>query len=383
MRTIKQLLGIDKEVSPDFPDGAIVNQTDTRDGTPVVREIYNDILSSNYQLLAEVDILPNGEEDSITNGHQILDALKLLPNETNDIEQILSLTGTVWSISLKLEILPNKYVFVARPTEDYVSGTTYSFKGSESTEYGFTSSGFKAGELLLVVIDQSGVRAYSISSISSSVSEVFTVLGSAVAFNDSSKMWYQESGYLMSDVPSSDNLEAIIRVDVSNGTVLLTDMFVMNGYVLCFCNIPSTNTYFFRQFSLSDLSGSTAVVISGTTFSASSDYAPYVYAEAGVVYVTNGMNSTANAYTIAKLNYSPGTLTFVSTQNINNAFVKTTNAVVKSGVMYTMISGVLESFSLSGTTKTSLGTFSGVAGQIFSFNGQIYFSSGEVAKKWF
>jgi len=385
MKTIEQL-AIPKEVSANFPFGAIINETDVSDGTPVVREVYNDHIVNNYKILQEVGLTPTGAEDNETTGYQILEAHKLLPNKLNDIERVLALSLTTWSVDLDIDFLPNKYFFVARASEDYVAGTSYSFKGTTDTEYVFTSTGFKSGDELLVIIDLSGVRAYSLSSLSGdSATEVFAVMGTPVAFNDTNKMWYQESGQLMSDVPSVDSLESIIRVNLSDGTILLNDIFVLNGYVLCFCLIPSTNTYFFRQFILSNLTVSTAVTIYGTSFSSASDFSPYVYAQTGNVFVTNGMNSTANSYTIAKLTYNgvAGTLTFVSTTNIDNTFAKTTNAVIKSGLLYTMISGVLNSFNLTSGAKISLGTYSGVAGQLFGFNGQVYFSSGECAKKWF
>jgi len=384
MKTIEQL-AIPKEVSSDYPFGAIINETDTVDGTPVIREIYNDHLVNNYKLLDEVGMTPTGLEDNETNGYQILEAHKLLPNKLNDIERVLALTSTVWSINLDIDYLPNKYFFVGIASENYVAGTAYTFKGSSDTEYGFISSGFKSGDELIVIIDSSNVRAYSISALSSSATEVFAVMGTPVAFNDTNKMWYQESGQLLSDVPSVDYLENIIRVDMSNGTVLVNDMFVMNGYVLCFCIIPASNTYFFRQFVLTNLTVSVAVTISGTSFSNASDFSPYAFAESGKIYVTNDMNSTADDFSISKLNYAPlaGTLTFVSTTDMDVSFVKTSNAVIKTGLLYTMISGALNSFNLTSGAKIALGTYSGVAGQLFSFNGQVYFSSGEVAKKWF
>jgi hypothetical protein len=384
MKTIQQL-AIPKEVSADFPFGAIVNETETTEGTPVVREIYNDILVNCYKLLELSGITPNGGEDNESNGYQIVEALRKIPNLLNDTEQILSLDISDWSVPFALELLPNKYFFVARASEDYVAGSTYTFSGTGTASYGFTSLGFKSGDELMVIIDTGGVRAYSLSAFGESATEVFTVLGTPVAFNDTNKMWYQEAGILMSDVPSVDHLEYTIRVELSNGTILLNDILILNGYVLCFCLIPSTNTYFFRQFPLTDFSVSTAVVISGASFSNVSDFMPYVYAQSGIIYVTNGMNSTANDYTVAKLNYNGvgSTLTFVSTTNIDNAFAKTTNAVIKSGLLYTMISGVFNSFNLTSGAKISLGNYSGVVGQIFGFNGQVYFSSGEVAKKWF
>jgi hypothetical protein len=384
MKTIEQL-SIPKQVDSNFPFGAIINETDTVDGTPVVREIYNDHLVNHYKLLEEVGIVANGTEDNETNGYQILEALKKLPNTLNDVERVLSLSTTVWSVPFDLDLLPNKYFCVARASEDYVAGTSYTFKGTTATEYGFSSSGFKSGDELLVIIDSSGVRAYSLSFLSNTATEVFSVMGTPVAFNDTNKMWYQEAGVLMSDVPSVDYLESIIRVNLSNGTVLLNDVFVMNGYILCFCLIPSTNNYFFRQFLLNDLSVSTAVSLVGTSFASASDFYPYAYAQSGSVFITNNMNVNANDYSVSKLNYTPltGLLTFVSTTNLDVSFVKTSNSVIKTGLLYTMISGALNSFNLTSGAKISLGTYSGVAGQLFGFNGQVYFSSGEVCKRWF
>lgn len=386
MRTIEQISGINKEVNADFPDGAIINETDTVQGTPVIREIYNDILQNNYKLLDTVGIEPTGTEDKESSQFQILEAHKLLPNKTNDIEQVLSLNGSVWSIPLSLEIMPNKFFFLARATDGYVSGSSYTFKGSGSAEYSFSSIGFKSGDELLVIVDQSGVRAYFLASSSASdTNEVFTIMGMPLGFNDGTNLWYQQSGVLMSDIPSSYNLESIIKANVADPTALLTDMFVMNGKVVCFCNLPGSNTYFFRQFDLLDLTVSVPVVLSGASFSNTSDFSPYVYAEAGNIYVTNGMNSTANSYSLTKLAYNAGasTLTFVSSFSLDNTFVKTSNAAAKSGVLYSMVSGELNSFNLSSGVKSSLGIFPSVSGQLFGFGSNVYFSSGEVAKKWF
>lgn len=384
MRTIKNL-AIPQNSDAKFPFSTILNETDTEDGTPVVEEIYGDILTNAYKLLQEVGIVPTGTQDSDTSQYQILEALKILPNSLNDIEQVLSLSATTWGISFNLDYLPNKYVFVARASEDYVAGLTYSFKGSTATEYPFSSSGFKASDELLVIIDQSSVRAYSLSSLGGSSSEVFTVMGTPVAFNDTTKVWYQEEGKLMSDVPSVDYLENIIRVDISNGTVLLNDIFVLNGYVLCFCVIPATNDYFFRQFVLTDLSVSQAVSLSGASFSNASDFIPYVYAKQGLVLISNDMNTTTDDFSLSKFVYNPlgAVLTLSSTIDLDVSFVKTTNAAIKGDLLYTMISGILESYNVVSGTKLSLGTYSGVAGQIFGFNGEVYFTAGDVAKKWF
>lgn len=385
MRTIKDL-AVPQNSDSKFPFSTIQNETELLEGTPVVEEIYGDILTNLYKVMQIAGVEPTGNQDSDDTQYQLLEALQKLPNLLNDIEQILSLASTVWSVPFVLEFLPNKYFFVARASEDYVAGTSYTFKGSGVAEYNFVSSGFKSGDELLVIIDTSQVRAYSLTALSSSAAtEVFSVMGTPVAFNDTNKIWYQESGQLLSDSPSADYLENIIRVDLSDGTVILNDILILNGYALCFCLIPATNDYFFRQFILTDLSVSLPVTISGASFDNSNDYSPYVYAESGIIYVTNQMNNVADDFTISKLTYNPGagTLTFVSNTDLDSSFVKTTNAAIKTGLLYTMVSGVLESYNLTSGVKSTLGTFFGVVGQILGLNGQIYFNSGEVCKRWF
>jgi len=383
MKTIEQL-AIPKQVDANYPFGAIINETDTEDGTPVVREVYNDHLVNNYKLLEEVGLTPTGAEDNETTGYQILEAHKLLPNKLNDIEQILTLTGTVWSIPLPIELLPNKYFFIARATDAYASGGIYTFKGSGATVYPFSSSGFKASDEILIIIDTSGVRAYSLAFLDTISDDIFTVMGLPIAFNDSNKMYYQSDGNLVSDTPSINYLENIIRVDVSDGTVLVNDMLISNGHIICFCLIPSTNTYFFRHFALTDLSVSFTVTLAGTSFSNTSNFAPYVYAKQGIVYVTNSMNSSVNDYSITKLIYdsTAATLTLSSSLNLDVSFVKTSNSVVKNELLYTLVTGVLSSYSLTTGVKNVLGDYGSINGNLFGFNGKTYFSSGEVAKAW-
>ena len=381
MRTIKQLV-IPQNSDAKFPFSTIKNETDTEEGTPVVEEIYGDVLTNLYKLLQTTGVTPTGTQDNDLTQYQILEALKKLPNTLNDIEQILTLTGTVWSIPLPVELLPNKYFFFAKATDLYQPGASYTFKGTGATVYPFSSSGFKASDELLLILDTTGVKAYSLSVLDAVSDEIITPMGLPLSFNDSDKMYYQTDGNLISDTPSVNYLEQIIRVNVSDGTVILNDIFVMNGYALCFCLIPASNTYFFRQFALSDLSVSVAVT--GITFGNTTNHSPYVYAKQGVVYVTNGANGTANDYAVNKYNYTGSTASMasVSSVNLDVSFVKTSNAVVVGDNLFTLVSGIFTKFSLNTGIKTDLGNYGGISGNIFGFNGKTYFGSGEVAKRW-
>lgn len=381
MRTIKQLV-IPQNSDAKFPFSTIKNETDTEEGTPVVEEIYGDVLTNLYKLLQTTGVTPTGTQDNDLTQYQILEALKKLPNTLNDIEQILTLTGTVWSIPLPVELLPNKYFFFAKATDLYQPGASYTFKGTGATVYPFSSSGFKASDELLLILDTTGVKAYSLSVLDTVSDEIITPMGLPLAFNDSDKMYYQTDGNFISDTPSVNYLEHIIRVNVSDGTVILNDIFIMNGYALCFCLIPASNTYFFRQFALSDLSVSVAVT--GITFGNTTNHSPYVYAKQGVIYVTNGANGTANDYAVNKYNYTGSTASMasVSSVNLDVSFVKTSNAVVVGDNLFTLVSGIFTKFSLNTGIKTDLGNYGGISGNIFGFNGKTYFGSGEVGKRW-
>jgi len=387
MKTVNQL-GAPFNQDPQLPFGGIKNETDTEDGTPMVEEVLGDTLTNIYKLLQTVGITPNQLQDKDSTGYQILDALKLLPNSLTDIQQVLSLSATTWSVNFDVDNFPNKTHFVAIATENYVAGTTYNFVGSGTVNYGFESAGFKASDLVLVVLDQAKVKAYSLTSVGSNASEVYTVMGTPLAYNDSNVMMYHDNGKLMNDSPMVYGLENIIRTNMSEGTVEILEMFVINGHVLCFCNTPSLNTYFFRQFSLNDLTVSYPVTISGATMGSTDDFLPYVYCGAtdgGTVYVTNNMNTVVSDFIVSRLIYDPvlATLTFVGNGFLDNSFSKTTNTVISSNALLTLISGELNRFNVLSGTKVFVNTFSGVVGHIFSFNNSIYFSSGEVAKKWF
>jgi len=377
-------LGIIKTVDSDKPFGATIkNETETEEGTPVVAELLADPINNLYRLIELAKITPTNEFDGDSTQYQIVEALQKLPNLLNDVERVLTLSGSVWAVDFDFDLIPNKYFFLARASENYVSGTSYTLKGlNASPSYPLTSSGFKSGDELLVIVD-STARVYNLSS-DSSISEVFTVMGSPLAFNDTNKMWYQDDGRLISDVPSINDLQSTIRLETSDGTIVVNDMFVLKGFVLCYCFSTATELYSFYQFDLNDLSTPFEVDL-GSNFTDTTDYDTYVYSDGTYLYATNGGNESSDDRSINKFSYDEANavIASISKVNLHSDFVKTTNAVIKSGGIYTMIGGVLELYSLNAGTKESLGTYSSTLGQIFNFNGQFYFTNGEVAKKWF
>lgn len=391
MRTVNQLPpGIPRETDlTKFPDSTVLNETETNEGTPVVREIYGDVLTNLYRLLRLTGVVANGTEDNTTNGYQLVEALSKFPNVLNDIEQQLNLTGAVFSIPFKLSLLPDKYFVFARSVEDYVSTTSYTFKGSEVTTYPFTSpTGFNSGDEVLIIIDHSGVRAYSLTVLSgggSVPSEIFTVFGTPLAYNDSNKIWYQSEGILFNDDPQAYDIQGAIRLAQSDGTILVYEMMVITGFLLCLAFTPGTKEYKLWKFSISALS--TPIAVTGALFPTGSiptDFKPYIFFNGVSLIITNDSGNSANDYIldIYTLNIVAGTVTSASSINLNVAYEKTTNTVIKAGYLYTFVNGELVQYNMASGVRIYGKAFPTYVGNIFIYIADVYYSNGEVAKKW-
>lgn len=383
MKTLANL-NVPKDTSPEFPFGTIQNETDTQEGTPVVRELYGDILTNLWKLLEITGEIPTGTEDSDNTQYQIINALKKFSNELNDIEQILTLNVAQWVVPFSFELLPNKYVFTARASEKYISGTVYTFKGAGATVYNFTSpTGFSASDELLIIIDSATVRAYSLTALNG-VTNVFNVLGAPLSFNASNDMYYLSDGQLYSDTPSIHQLQAAIIASTGTPTYQLIDVVILKGYAMCLVYESATLTYNLFTFSLLDLNTVINITITGAP-GVGTDEEVYMFSDGVDLFFTNDFNNSANDYSISKYSYTVGTQTvaFVSSINIDNSFLKTTNGFVRTNKLITFVDKDLASFNLATGAKTVLLTnYQLTLGVLFSFNGKSYYTNDEVASEW-
>ncbi len=380
-------LPIAKDTNVKYPFGSnIQNETDTIDGTPVVREIYGDPLMNLYKVMQLAGITPNGIEDNADTQFQLVEAFKKFSNEINDINHVLTLTGTVWSLPLNLSILPDKFVCFAQVTDNYVSTETYTFKGTGVLELPFSSQGFNASEQVLIVIDNSGVKAFSLEKLQEVADTVFTPLGSPLSFNDTDKMYYKEEGYLLSDLPSSDEIQQLIRVYEGEGSLILHDMFLQNNILVCFASWeidPTLSTCVIYDIDINDFGDISANTIIGGATTAD---LPYVFMSTdGELFLTNENGYSADDYRISKFVRNPLSSNHfeqVSVTPMDVTFEKTTNAVIHNGFIYTFVGGYLRKYNLTTGIKTDVLYLPSVNGQLFRFNGEVYFTTGEVAKKW-
>lgn len=385
MRTIKNL-GVPFTDDPaKFPHGQLRNETDTLDGTPVVREIYGDLIVNLYKLLDLAGLAFTEDEDSETSQFQLVDALKLFSNSLNDIEQVLTLSAAQWSVPINLSILPDKYVFFARPSDTYNSAEVYTFKGSGAApEYSFTSpNGFSSGEEVMVVVDQAGVRAIGLRTFASSNSSALsTAFGTPIAFNSAMEMYFFEDGTIFKEDLSVSDLRNQIRTATGDAIAEIVDVVVLKGYILCFVYLPNTITYVTYQFAVGDLNTAIAVPISGISIPVGTDNQPYLYTDGDFVYITNFAGTTVNDNEVSRFTYTPATpqLNQASQATLNAAFQKTTNAIVKDDqYFYTFISGVLARYEISTGLVVTIGDYKNANGQLFAFNGGVYFDSGDSA----
>ena len=375
MRVLRQLPVPQDQNLAKFPDGTIQNETDTQDGTPVVRELYGDVLTNIYKLLSLADITPTGNEDAEDTQYQLVQALKLFSNELNDVEQVLTLTGSVWSVPFKLSIVPDKYVFVGLASEPYNPAINYTFKGIEDNPViSMTSiTGFDTGDELLVIVDQSGVKVISLTKIIEAEKTVTTSFGFPLPFNDTQLMYYLTNGRLINDTPFEKDLQTQIRASSADALALIQDCFILKEHVLCFTFLPTTTTYKFYQFPLSNLDTVSNVPVTGITIPVGSDNKPYCYTDGEFIYISNRAGTLADGVDdneFSKFSYTPATpiITRISNFEISNNFEKTSNAVIKDDTyLYTFIDSVLKRYDMGAGTVLQIGNFETINGQIFGF----------------
>lgn len=391
MRTVGQLPnGIPKEVSANFPDGTVIDETVNIDGTPVVREIYGDVLVNIYKVLRAAGVIPNGLEDSEATSYQFLAALQRLANVQNDIEQTLTLVGSVFSIGLAIENLPNKYFILARSTGKFIPGNSYTFKGTGAQTYSLIApAGFNIDDEILLILDTTGVRAFSFGAgTAATIDTLFSVFGTPAAFSDSSKLWYQSQGLIFSDLPEIYDLQSLIRVAASDGTIIVYEILIISGHALCLTLIPSTLHYNFWSFDTSNLATAPVLMTTSSpnfpTGTVTNDYQPFIFTDGLTLWISNNSGASVNDYAFNSyvIDFGANTVTGSGSIGLDNTFVKTTNSAIKNNYLYIFVAGIVKQYNL-GTGEYKYGAaFPGFIGNIFNYKGDIYYSNGEVSKKW-
>jgi hypothetical protein len=386
MRTLKGQNLVHDNNYVKFPDGAIQNEIEgTQEGTPVVREVYNDFLMNVYAYMRQRGIVPNEIEDSANNGYQFINALKRNVNDLNDTEKILNIDGSTWNINIDFSLVPTKYFLFARAAEDYNAGVA-NIKGTGPTLYPFSSTGFKTGDELLIILDQANVRSYNLSNGGGGSSQggTFATFGTPVQYlENSNKIWYEKNGHLYSDFPENYNLKEVISAFYSD-TAEVKSIGFHEGRVICLAYLINNLEIKVCSIDPVDVSGIIDLPsIDHPLNGGIDDYNVHMYMDQEFIYLTNDASSSINDNLLAcyKLDLANNQLDFQANYTLSNTFVKTNNAVAYAGGIVTFYEDELIAFYLNGSVS-NLGNFPNFAGNLFRIATDVYYTDGSNAVKW-
>lgn len=241
MRTIKNLPVPKEQDLVKFPNSTILNETDTNDGTPVVREIYGDILTNLYAFLVDRGIIPNEIEDNEVNGYQFLDALKLNVNKLNDVHRVLEkVSGNVYRIDIDFNIISDRYpIFVKSPENilliEYFNKIFYleDSKGVRKI-INFNKQVFSGDELLFIISDE--VTAVNLIHNDLYEDKVeLNIQGVPLSYSTSNLNDYLDNNTLIYNDGSSIDLSQFLDVNT-----IVRDIVLLNDFYFIFC-IDSSN----------------------------------------------------------------------------------------------------------------------------------------------
>lgn len=241
MRTIKNLPVPKEQDLVKFPNSTILNETDTNDGTPVVREIYGDFITNIYAFLVDRGIIPNEIEDNEVNGYQFLDALKLNVNKLNDVHRVLEkVSENVYRIDIDFNIISDRYpIFVKSPENilliEYFNKIIYleDSKGVRKI-INFNKQVFSGDELLFIISDE--VTAVNLIHNDLYEDKVeLNIQGVPLSYSTSNLNDYLDNNTLIYNDGSSIDLSQFLDVNT-----IVRDIVLLNDFYFIFC-IDSSN----------------------------------------------------------------------------------------------------------------------------------------------
>jgi hypothetical protein len=389
MRTLRQLPVAQDGNDSKFPNGQIKNQDNVALGTPVVRELYGDIITNIYKIIESTGIEFTQDEDSEDTQYQLFDALKIFTNNLNDLEQVLTVNEQAISVGFNIDGLPNRYLFMGKLTEAISSEEVYSIQGTGEESYAINpTQNIAASSIVLVVLNSAGTTIMNLSSESSTMNESLNVsFGDPLSFNSSNTLLYFANGDILTDTPASFKIEESIQVAEATANVKVVQTIAFKNKLICLTLNTSSLKYKAFAFALSDLTTIEGEINIPDTEGV--DNQPYMYCDGEFLYFTNSgitINSTTDNFRIGKFSFDEINLTInsVSFFEIDSTFEKTTNVFINKDnqLLYSFTNGSLISYSFDSAPKIEVGFFNTVNGLVFKFNNSTYYSNGENAKKW-
>ena len=383
MRTIRDLPIVQDGNNTLFPDGQIKNETATDPGTPVVREIYGDVITNIYKIIRDAGVDFTETEDSESTQYQLLDALKVFTNELNDTMQVLTVNGLKVSINVSLDNLPNNYFFICQVSDSLSSGVTYELEGSGDNTYNFSvqSNINSSSQVLLIVNKFSNVRLIDLSkeTVQNTISLPYSGL---LSYNSTEISYYLSDGFILTNGPKATNVQQAIRVDEGDNDILIYDAVIHKGVLICLAKTDAATVYDIYVFNLTNLE--TVVNKFTVTQQTSTDHVPYLFADNSFVYLSNLGNNSSDDFKMRAYSFDSETFEFTQSSDItlNSNFQKSTNYFIKDSKFFTFINGNLYSYPFTGETRNFEKFLNNTNGQVFTQDSKIYFKSGFIGNLW-
>jgi len=383
MRTIRDLPIVQDGNNTLFPDGQIKNETAKDPGTPVVREIYGDVITNIYKIIRDAGVDFTETEDSESTQYQLLDALKVFVNELNDVLQVLTVDENDVSINVDLDNLPNNYVFIGQVSELLSSSETYDLTGTGDNSYVFsTDSDIKANSQVLLVIQNSSVAKIIDLSKETSQTTISLPYSGVLSYNSSNTSYYLSDGFILNNGPEATNVQQVIRVDQGDNDILIYDAVIHKGALICLAKTDAATVYDIYVFNLTNLE--TVVNKFTVTQQTSTDHVPYLFADNSFVYLSNLGNNSSDDFKMRAYSFDSETFEFTQSSDItlNSDFQKSTNYFIKDSKFFTFINGNLYSYPFTGETRNFEKFLNNTNGQVFTQDSKIYFKSGFIGNLW-
>lgn len=379
MRTLKLLNLIHDNNYYLFPQGAILNETDNNEGTPVVREVYGDILSNVYKIITEAGFNFNNSEDNEQNGYQLFDALKSLFENKNLTEFILSKESNSYKLNLDLSKFPDKSFVIAKSTENY-SNLVTTIKGIGSQIYNFSSEDFSAGNELLIILDQSGVRCVNLSK--SGTSSLFSVIDFPLQFLDNLKdIWYFNDSKVYNNKPKQYDLYQFIQDYTSAGNIYINNVFAYQKHLIILAVADDFPKCFYLNLETEDFG---EFKEDGFSFQNAITTNIFSYYFGSFLYVSNNSGSSSDSKNFHKLNIDLPSkkIIFSGSFVLNSSYIGNSNGIYANDSFLIFDGYNLKNFRFDGTVN-DLGDFSEFSGgSLLRTNDAIFYSDGNSLIVW-
>lgn len=378
MKVLGQITEIaNKEVNPKYPFGAAIqNKTETVAGTPIVREIYNDVLMNLYKLLQITKVNPTNQEDNNDTQFQIIDALKKLVGNYDKLAIIQMINGEFF-VNLDFSIIPDDFVCLAISTDNYINTE---INGSDNSPRIFESDGFLANEIILLRFSSTKVTAYSFLNKSSS-DIVYTNLGNPLAYNYSNLVEYKMDNWVLKNNYSYIDIENEIRQFTQDILLIVNYVFKLpGGYLIAVSKSGSANFLKFYYRTAQDTF--TEITTQGALNAPVNTNTPLILFDGTNVWISNSSGSNAGVNVFDKYTFDTITLKLIFSQRITleNSFLKSQNTCVKGNNVYQLYSGNLYRYDFAGELNLQFALINS-NGRLFVLNGDIYYSTGEIARR--